>query len=235
MKTMNRSVISLRGVWRYFGDFPAVRDVSFEVSAGEILALLGRNGAGKSTVLHMMAGLLRSSRGQVKVKALESGRSHCHGSIGMVGHGEWIYDELTAEENLQFFARLYRVGDVSRRVDYWLEKTELQRFRRSRVAEFSRGMRQRLSIARAFLHEPTIVLLDEPWTALDDRATVFLSSLVGDTRKQGGTVVISSHQLRDALEVATSVVLLDRGRIAFKGPNDERFKSNPVDFYKRIS
>ena len=153
----------------------------------------------------------------------------------MVGHGEWIYDDLTAEENLEFFARLYRVKDAPRKIDYWLETTGLERFRRSRAAEFSRGMRQRLAIARAFLHEPNVVLLDEPWTALDDRATALLSSLVVDAQKHRRTVVICSHQLREALEVATDVVVLDRGRVVFQGPNDEQLKSSPDEFYQRIS
>ena len=232
---MSEPVISLQGVWKYFGDFPAVRDVSFEVPSGTILALLGRNGAGKTTVLRMMAGLLRSSRGQIRVNPSDGQEAHGRGSIGMVGHGEWIYDDLTAEENLEFFARLYRVKDAPRKIDYWLETTGLERFRCSRAAEFSRGMRQRLAIARAFLHEPTVVLLDEPWTALDDRATALLSSLVVDAQKHRRTVVICSHQLREALEVATDVVVLDRGWVVFQGPNDEQLKSSPSKFYQRIS
>ncbi len=232
---MSDPVISLQGVWKYFGDFPAVRDVSFDIPSGTILALLGRNGAGKTTVLRMMAGLLRSSRGRIQVNPSHAPEADTRGLIGMVGHGEWIYDDLTAEENLEFFARLYRVKDAPRRIDHWLETTGLDRFRRSRAAEFSRGMRQRLAIARAFLHEPNVVLLDEPWTALDDRATSLLTSLVVDNRKLGRTVVICSHQLREALEVATDLVVLDRGRVVFEGPNDEQLKSSPDEFYQRIS
>ena len=232
---MSEPVISLQGVWKYFGDFPAVHDVSFEVPSGAILALLGRNGAGKTTVLRMMAGLLRASRGQIQVNPSNGQGANGHASIGMVGHGEWIYNDLTAEENLEFFARLYRVKDAPRKIDHWLETTGLDRFRRSRAAEFSRGMRQRLAIARAFLHEPNVVLLDEPWTALDDRATALLTSLVVDAQKHRRTVVICSHQLREALEVATHVVVLDRGRVVFQGPNDEQLKSSPDEFYQRIS
>ena len=129
---MSDPVISLQGVWKYFGDFPAVRDVSFDIPSGTILALLGRNGAGKTTVLRMMAGLLRSSRGQIRVNPSDGQEANGRGSIGMVGHGEWIYDDLTAEENLAFFARLYRAKDAPRKIDYWLETTGLERFRRSR-------------------------------------------------------------------------------------------------------
>ena len=232
---MSEPVISLQGVWKYFGDFPAVHDVSFEVSSGSILALLGRNGAGKTTVLRMMAGLLRASRGQIQVNPFDGPEANGRALIGMVGHGEWIYNDLTAEENLEFFARLYRVKDAPRKIDHWLETTGLDRFRRSRASEFSRGMRQRLAIARAFLHEPNVVLLDEPWTALDDRATALLTSLVVDNQKHGRTVVICSHQLREALEVATDVVVLDRGRVVFQGPNNEQLKSSPSEFYQRIS
>ena len=217
------------GVTKYFGDFPAIRNVSLEAPRGSVLALLGRNGAGKTTFLQMLAGLSRPSRGEIRVG---DGAGDIRSRVGIVGHGQWIYDDLTAEENLRFFARLY--GADESRVDGWLERTGLARFRRSRVQEFSRGMRQRLTIARAFLHDPEILLLDEPWTALDDRAIEFLSELIREAREAGRTAVVCSHQLREALDVATEIAVLDRGRLAWRGPNDAELRAAPERLYERL-
>jgi len=230
---MSGTSIEVRGVWKFYGDFPAVRGVSLEAPEGAILALLGRNGAGKTTVLRMLAGLMRPSRGVILLHGEESAAARTQ--IGMVGHGEWLYDDLTAQENLDFFARLYGVSEPRERILDWLEKTGLSRFRHSRAGEFSRGMRQRLAIARAFLHDPRILLLDEPWSSLDDRAIHLLSSLLLDARERGRTIVVCSHQLREALEVATHVAVIDRGRLRFSGGNREEFRSAPDRFYEQVS
>lgn len=228
---MSEPAIEVRNVFKYFGDFPALRGVSLEAPAGSILALLGRNGAGKTTLLHLFAGLSQPSTGEVKL----AGASHedLRRQVGFVGHGQWLYDDLTAEENLQFFGSLYGVDDLDDRIARWLAETGLERFRASRVNEFSRGMRQRLAIARAFLHDPRILLLDEPWTALDDRAIGFLSERIVEARAAGVTVVVCSHQLREALEVATEVAVLDRGKIAYRGPATDELKAHPDELYER--
>ena len=231
---MSESAISIQNVWKFFGDFAAVRDVSLEVPPGTILALLGRNGAGKTTMLRMMAGLSRPSRGDISVSGRGWGKQNSS-AVGVVGHGEWIYDDLSARENLEFFGRLYKVDDLAGSIGRWLETVGLSRFRNARVSEFSRGMRQRLAIARAFLHDPRVLLLDEPWTALDDRATQLLSSLLRDAQSRGCSVVVCSHQLREALEVATLVAVIDRGKLIFQGPNSDDFKAAPEDFYQKIS
>ena len=231
---MNEPAISIRNVWKFFGDFAAVREVSLEVPPATILALLGRNGAGKTTMLRMMAGLSRPSRGDISISGRGWGKQNSS-AVGVVGHGEWIYDDLSARENLEFFGRLYKVNDLAGSIDRWLETVGLSRFRNARVSEFSRGMRQRLAVARAFLHDPQVLLLDEPWTALDDRATQLLSSLLRDAQSRGCSVVVCSHQLREALEVATRVAVIDRGKLIFQGPNSDDFKAAPEDFYQKIS
>ncbi len=198
-----------------------------------MLALLGRNGAGKTTLLDILAGHSRPTRGEISVGDAKDRESLAR-VIGFVGHGQRLYDDLTAEENLRFFGSLYDVGDIEPKLDFWFERTGLARFRGSRVNEFSRGMRQRLAIARAFLHDPEILLLDEPWTALDDRAIEFLSGLIQDAHGKGCTIVICSHQLREALAIATEVAVLERGKIAFRGPNTDDLKSHPESLYERI-
>lgn len=231
---MSESAISIQNVWKFFGDFAAVREVSLEIPPGTILALLGRNGAGKTTMLRMMAGLSRPSRGDISISGRGWGKQNSS-AVGVVGHGEWIYDDLSARENLEFFGRLYKVDDLAGCIGRWLETVGLSRFRNARVSEFSRGMRQRLAIARAFLHDPRVLLLDEPWSALDDQATQLLSSLLRDAQSRGCSVVVCSHQLREALEVATRVAVIDRGKLIFQGPNSDDFKAAPEDFYQKIS
>ena len=230
----SRPAILIQSVWKHFGEFPAVRDVTLEIPHGIILALLGRNGAGKTTLLRMMAGLLRPTRGSIETSGFGRG-GRAKSLVGIVGHGQWLYDDLTAEENLDFFARLYSVEDASDKISQWLEECGLTAFRRARVSEYSRGMRQRLAIARAFLHDPRVLLLDEPWTALDDRAMSLLSSLLLQAHSRGNTIVVCSHQLQETLEVATDLAVLDRGRIVFRGKNSEELKASPRDFYQRIS
>jgi ABC-type multidrug transport system ATPase subunit len=222
---MSGPAISVQKVWKYFGDFPAVRDVSFEVGRGTITALLGRNGAGKTTLLRMIAGLSRPSRGELHLGVPGSNPAHRGARLGIIGHGQWIYDDLTAEENLHFFASLYGIAEPAATITRWLESTGLASFRRTRAGEFSRGMRQRLAIARAFLHEPEILLLDEPWTALDDRAIDLLSSLLTGAHQKQHTVLVCSHQLTETLQSATHLLVLDRGRLAFAGENSDELKT----------
>ena len=211
------NAVEAAGLWKFYGDFPALREVSFGASAGSCLALLGRNGAGKTTLLRIVAGLARAGRGQVRILGGEPRERATRLRVGVLGHGISLYDELSARENLELFGRLYGLADAPRRALAWLERSGLERVRDARVREFSRGMRQRLAIARVFLHEPAVLLLDEPFTSLDDRAIALLQGLLREGLAQGRTVVLSTHQLREALELATHVALLVRGRLAYAG------------------
>jgi len=229
---MPEPLIVAKKVAKYFGDFPALRGINLEIEAGRTLALLGRNGAGKSTLLQIFAGLSSPSDGSVELR-VDGGDFRRH--IGVLGHGQWLYDDLTPVENLRFFGELYRVDSLERKIDQWLELTALDRFRNSKVNEFSRGMRQRLAIARAFLHEPKVLLLDEPWTALDDRAIRFLSKRMEEARDGGATIIVCSHQLKEALEIADRVAVLDRGRLAFVDDVSDFLRQNPEALYERLS
>jgi heme exporter protein A len=211
------NAVEVAGVWKYYGDFPALRDITFGVDPGACLALLGRNGAGKTTLLKIIAGLSRAARGRVAILGGETREQAARREIGIIGHAISLYDELSAFENLRLFARLYGLDDANRAAAEWLERTGLEKVRDGLVREFSRGMRQRLAVARAFLHDPSVLLLDEPFTALDDRAIALLQSLLREALAAGRTIVISTHQLREALELATHVALLVRGRLAFTG------------------
>ena len=218
-------------VWKFHGDFPALRGVSLRTERGTCLALLGRNGAGKTTLLRILAGLSAPSRGDVRILGTAPRLPVTRRRAGYLGHGIGIYDELTARENLLHFARLYGVENKEAAASKWLERVDLKRVEDGRVREFSRGMRQRLAIARPFVHEPDVLLLDEPFTSLDDRAIHLLQNLLREAFARGCTAVLSTHQLREALELATNVALLDRGKLKFAGPRTQAMLDLPPSIY----
>ena len=222
------SALAVESVWKYYGDYPALRDISFEARAGSCVALLGRNGAGKTTLLRIVAGLSKAAKGKITILGRDARDAATRARIGLLGHGIGIYEELSAIENLRLFARLYGAGDPGE----WLERVGLARVRDSQVREFSRGMRQRLAIARAFLHRPAVLLLDEPFTALDDRAIAVLTDLVRTALADGATVVMSTHQLREALELATDVALIGRGKLVYSGPRTAEMAADPAWLYR---
>lgn len=227
------SAIHVTGVWKFYGDFPALREVSFEVSPGSCLALLGRNGAGKTTLLRLLAGLSRPGRGRVRLLGRDARDRATRARIGILGHGISLYDELSALENLRLFGRLYGLPDPKKSALAWLERTGLERVRDGLIREFSRGMRQRLAVARAFLHDPWVLLLDEPFTSLDDRAMSLLQALLRDAIAAGRTIVLSTHQLREALDLATHVALLVRGRLAYAGNRTQEMLDDPGFLYQQ--
>jgi heme ABC exporter ATP-binding subunit CcmA len=224
--------VEIRKVWKYFGDYPALRDIVLDVGRGTCLALLGRNGAGKTTLLRILAGLSEPTDGKVELFGHPARGHAARKRTGLIGHGIAIYDELSAAENLRLFARIYEVEDTERSVQSWLERTGLDRVQSSPVREFSRGMRQRLAVARAFLHQPDLLLLDEPFTSLDDKAITLLQSLLEQALYQGATIVMSTHQLREAMVLSTHVALLNRGRLAHSGERPAEMISDPGWLYR---
>lgn len=211
------NALEVEGVWKYYGDFPALKDIGFRVSPGSTVALLGRNGAGKTTLLRIVGGLTKPTKGAARIFGEDVRQQASRRRIGILGHGISLYDELSATENLVLFGNLYGIEEPRQKALAWLERTGLGRVRDGLVREFSRGMRQRLAVARAFLHEPDLLLFDEPFTALDDRAIAVLQSLLAEAHAQGRTIVMSTHQLKEALELATHVALIRRGQIAYAG------------------
>jgi len=209
-------------IWKYFGDYPALRGVDLEVSKGSCLALLGRNGAGKTTMLRILANLSRPSKGEIRIE----------GAIGYLGHGIGVYDDLSAFENLILFGQLQGVTHPAEAAIEALKRVGLDRVRDGMAREFSRGMRQRLAVARAFLHHPEVLLLDEPFTSLDDKAIAVLQSLLADALAEGSTIIMSTHQIREAMELATHVALLERGKIAFAGPRTPEMLADPAWLYR---
>jgi heme ABC exporter ATP-binding subunit CcmA len=219
--------VAAEGVWKYFGDYPALRGATLDVAKGSCVALIGRNGAGKTTLLRILANLSRPSKGSVRGSAYASA-----GRIGYLGHGIGVYDDLSAFENLTLFGRLAGVANPNQSADAALEHVGLTRVREGLAREFSRGMRQRLAIARAFLHNPELLLLDEPFTSLDDRAIAVLQTLLSDARARGSTIIMSTHQIREAMELASDVALLERGRMVFAGARSSEMLLDPDYLYR---
>jgi heme exporter protein A len=226
------NALDVDAVWKYYGDFPALRDVRLQVAPGSVVALLGRNGAGKTTLLRILAGLSRPSRGSVKILGAETRVESTRRRIGVLGHSIAIYDELSAFENLVMFGNLYGLPDPRRSADAMLERVGLARVRDGLAREFSRGMRQRLAVGRAFLHDPEMLLLDEPFTSLDDRAIQVLQSMLEDLRSRGRTIIMSTHQLREALELASHVAFLQRGQIVHAGERRQEMVDDPGWLYR---
>src|SRR5689334_14406121 len=234
--------IHARNLFKLYGDFPAVQNVTFDVADGEFVGLLGRNGAGKTTLLKMLALLTRPSSGELKFGsangAVASGEDDAalRGRIGLLGHNTFLYDDLSAEENLRFYASLYGLGNrvaLPPLIASMLEKVGLERFTRELVRNFSRGMRQRLSIARLLLPRPELILLDEPFNGLDDRATGLLEAMLAEASMEGRTIVLCTHQLALALKHASRLPILERGKAAFLGPNDPAHLPEMHEVYRR--
>jgi heme exporter protein A len=213
--------IAAHGLAKRFGPVVALAGVDFAVPEGRILAVLGPNGAGKSTLLRILAGLTRPSAGRVSmgIDPARSDRRHERGRVGYVGHATFLYPSLSARENLVFAARLYGVADPRARAAALLAEQGLTPIAERAAGSFSRGQAQRLAIARGLVHDPPVVLLDEPFTGLDptsaDRLGAGLRALAGG----GRAVVLVTHDLAQAAALGDRALLLVRGRIAFdSGP-----------------
>jgi heme exporter protein A len=199
-----------------FGLKPVLRGLNLHLEAGEFVALLGPNGAGKTTLLRILASLARPSLGEVRLAGhhLPGEASAVRRILGVVSHQPLLYGDLTAEENLRFYARLYSVPQAKRRIDEILEMVGLDRRRRDRVREYSRGMQQRLAIGRAVLHDPLILLFDEPHTGLDQEASAMLDGVLRQVAGRGRTVLMTSHDLLRAADLASRIDILSGGVIA---------------------
>lgn len=202
----------------------ALAGVDLDVRAGDSVALLGPNGAGKTTLLRMLATLLRPTSGILKLfgDVIESGNTIVRKRIGLLSHQTFLYPDLTVAQNLDFYGRLYGVEDRAQRIPELIERTGLTGFANRPVRTLSRGLEQRCGIARALLHRPELLLLDEPFTGLDRGAGAILSALVRQFRERGGAVVMVTHDLDRALELCGRLVLLQSGKLYWQGDNDER-------------
>jgi heme exporter protein A len=227
-------MITVKKLVKRFGLKTVLRGVDFEVQPGEFVALLGPNGAGKTTFLRILASLSRPSLGEVKVAGyrLPNEAAAVRARLGVVSHLPLLYGDLSAEENLRFYGRMYGIIDLEPRITEVLEMVGLENRRKDLIRTFSRGMQQRLAIGRAVLHDPDVMLFDEPYTGLDQDASTMLDEVLKTVAAQGRTVVMTSHDLARAEELATRYDILSRGVIAATSTRKQLKKSNLLTFYK---
>jgi len=199
-----------------------LRLLDIDILRGECVALLGANGSGKSTLLRLLSGMSKPTSGSLSVGGWDMPREAAavRAQIGMVSHKPLLYDNLSARENLRFFARLYNVdkGVRETRITDLLAKVGLAKRADDRVRTYSRGMQQRLSIARALVHDPAVILFDEPYTGLDQEGAAALDTLIAQAHGDGHTIVITTHELERVPRIAERALILSRGRIGYDAP-----------------
>ncbi|TVP75659.1 MAG: ABC transporter ATP-binding protein [Gemmatimonadales bacterium] len=227
-------VLEARELERTFGPVRAVDGVTFSLESGELLTILGPNGAGKSTLLGLLSGALRPTAGTLLVdgEPVVSGAVEWRSRLGVLSHRSFLYGALTARENLRFWGKLHGIPHREARLEARIREVGLQADADRSVRGFSRGMRQRLALARTLLHDPTLVLLDEPFTGLDLHAAGLLREVLEGLRDGRRTVVLVTHQIGEGLALADRVAIQARGRFVFLGSRGEIPAGEEEAFYR---
>ncbi|MCC7353777.1 MAG: heme ABC exporter ATP-binding protein CcmA [Anaerolineae bacterium] len=238
-------MLEIRSLVKSFGRKAVLRGVDLTVAPGETVVMFGPNGAGKTTLMRIISTLSKPTAGKVRVGGIEISYAPdaVRQQLGFVTHAPLLYDSLTAEENLRFFGRLYRLNDLDARIDALLRQVGLAARRHDPVRTYSRGMVQRLSIARALLHDPPMLLLDEPDTGLDQHAAAMLHRVVAEVAgvRQNGegegkraSVLLTTHNLERGLAWADRLVILAGGRVAFEARRGDLTEESLRETYDRI-
>ena len=226
--------VQIEGLRKSFGSHLALRGVDITARRGEFLTIFGPNGAGKTTLLRVLATITRPSAGKVRVSGLEAGKdsTEIRRRVGYVPHQTLLYDDLTAYENLKFYGRMYDVPDLESRIQALADRMGLTSQLHRLVRTLSRGIQQRFSIVRALLHDPSLLLLDEPETGLDQQASAMMVEMLDAGTR---TVIMTSHRLEGGLELADRVVILASGRVTYDEPKSALDSSAFAGVYARYT
>jgi heme exporter protein A len=229
-------MIQVKKLVKRFGLKTVLKGMDFSVETGEFVALIGPNGAGKTTFLRILSSLARPSMGIVSVAGYELPKeaAEVRRRLGVVSHQPLLYVDLTATENLTFYGRMYNLPDLSTRIEEVLEMVGLIKRRNDLVRTYSRGMQQRLAIGRAVLHDPDVMLFDEPYTGLDQDASAMLDDVLRTVAARGRTVVMTSHDLARTEDLATRFDVLSRGKVAASATHADFGSGNLLSFYKGV-
>ena len=234
---MQGSAIEIHGLKKSFGLKPILRGIDLTLLKGERMALLGANGTGKTTLLRILVGLTRPNAGSVSIEGLDSEQyaQQTRHLVGFVAHQPYLYEELTALENLLFFARMYTVANPQERARELLQRVGLERRTHERVSTFSRGQLQRLSWARALLHVPHLLLLDEADTGLDQQGHELINALLAEHTAHNGSTLFTTHQLERALADSDKIVLLSGGHVTYQGETKALTLDTLQQIYREVT
>ncbi len=212
-------LLCLSGITKRFGVVRAVRNVDLKIFPGDFLSIFGPNGAGKTTLLRIIASLTHPTVGRIEFS--EENEDQERVRVGYVSHQSLLYNELTGFENLLFYGNLYGLDKPRRQASEMLIRMGLEEAGQRLVREYSRGMKQRLTLARALLHDPSLLLLDEPYTGLDQHGSRLLTRVLRSVKEEGSTVLLITHNLREGLELCSRAVIQHRGRLVLEASPDE--------------
>ena len=231
---MKPPAIALRDVTRRFGHLTALQNIDLAVQEGQTFVLFGPNGAGKTTMLRLIATLGKPSSGDIFVHDtnVRKNPETVRKNIGLISHQTLLYDDLTAPENLAFYGKMYGLQNLNQRIDEVLHTVDLDHRQNDRVRNFSRGMKQRLAIARSILHKPSILLLDEPFTGLDTSAQSMLSNMIVDLKTEGRTIFLVTHDLGQGLSLADHFGILHRGKLVHEASTKNLNESELQSLYE---
>ena len=215
------SAIHTHGLTKHYGNRPVLRDIDLELPWGEVLSLFGPNGAGKTTLVRLLAGLARPTDGSIRIAGLNPERRgiDVRRLLGVVTHQTFLYDELTARENLRFYARMYGLDSADERIEEVSATLGSTSYLDARVRTLSNGMQKRVSLARAVLHRPRLLIFDEPEAGLDQEALELVQALLETHRAEGGSAVVTTHNVERGLSIADRVIILANGRISYDEPS----------------
>jgi len=214
-------IVEVADLTRAFGPTEAVAGITFSIAPGECLAVFGPNGAGKTTLLRLLAGLLKPSSGSARLAGINlPGGTLARSRVGLISHHTLLYEALSARENVSFAARLYGIRDPVTRVDDSLRRMSILERANAPVRLLSRGMQQRVSIARAMVHSPQVVLADEPYSGLDESGARALTVLLKELRSAGTAIIIVTHNLAEGLALATHAAVMQRGKFVRYEPSE---------------
>ena len=218
VKHMNSWVVEAENLHKTFAWTPVLRGVSCTISAGEAVGIFGPNGAGKTTFLRVLATLLKPSSGTLTLFERPAQETAVRRRLGFLGHDSFLYPDLTPIENLTFYAKAYQLENPGPRIDSVLAQVGLQDWAKTPLRTFSRGMEQRLALARALLHEPDLLLLDEPYTGLDQDAVKLLQTILMQAKGAGKTIVFATHDFELGLALCSRAVIFKRGQLVWQSP-----------------
>lgn len=227
----DKLAIEVKGLSKTFGAETALTSIDIQVEKGEAVVIFGPNGAGKTTLIKILATIMNPSEGEVLVNGLNLRKNaeEILRSIGVITHNTFLYNNLTAYENLKFYGRMYDVPNIKDRIHEVVARFDMTPRLHDRVGNLSRGMQQRFSISRALLHNPKILLLDEPETGLDQQAISILSEVMRDIEQR--TIILTTHSLERGLELSDRLIILNKGRIAYESSTLTLNLSNLAEVY----